>query len=68
MEDVGTGVGYCFRSSNRSSNLRLDGRGRPGDEERGSNAGSSEGRRGAELGASVDCTAALPCTLESVIA
>ena len=67
VEDVGTGVGYCLTSSRRSSNLRLVGRGRPGEEERGSNAGSSDGRRGAELGASVDCTAALPCTLESVM-
>lgn len=40
-----------------SSNLRLAGRGRPGEDESGSNAGSSEGRRGAALPASVDCMA-----------
>jgi hypothetical protein len=50
-----------------SSNLRLAGRGRPGEDESGSKAGSSEGRRGAELLASRVGSALLPGRCESAM-
>jgi len=39
--EVGTGVGYLEKAL--ATACRFIGRGRPGDEERGSNAGSREG-------------------------
>jgi hypothetical protein len=39
--DVGTGVGY-FRNALEFA-CRLEGRGRPGEDDRGSNGGSSDG-------------------------
>ena len=41
MLDVGAGVGYLTKALVPA--CRLDGRGKPGDDERGSNGGSSEG-------------------------
>lgn len=39
--DVGTGVGRYLSSLIASSYRRLGGRGRPGEDEKGSNAGSN---------------------------
>lgn len=59
------GVGYDFLASMISSNLRLAGRGRPGLEERGSNAGSKEGRRDAGAAAELSCACIAALLLRS---
>lgn len=41
VDEVGTGVGYV-RVSSKTSRVRFSGRGKAGDEDRGSNAGSKE--------------------------